>query len=457
MDNNNHHAMNEQRGNPSEAPYPDEQQRIAEADLSQTFINSLPGVFYVFDQQGKFLRWNKNFEVVTGYSAEEIAAAHVLDFFGTAPEKALIADRIADVFATGSTSAEASLLTRHGKSIPYYLTGNRIELAGKYCCCGMGIDITARWQKEEQLRLRNRAIEASANAVIITNIDGAIEYVNPSFERITGYPLAELIGQDFVSLLDDEANRRGLSKIRHAIRDCEEGGALLRHRRPDGQVFWIDLHIAPVPNAEGTVTHFVCVLDDITDLKRYEEQLEHQAHYDSLTQLPNRSVLKDRIRQAIAAADRHGTGVTIGFMDLDNFKSVNDSLGHNVGDELLKVVAQRLTTCLRAQDTIARYGGDEFAFVLSDLADEDKVSGLMERVLKTVAQPFHIGGHEFFISCSIGISFYPKDGRDLDTLLKNADAAMYRAKEGGRNNVRFYTSAMNQRVNERLSPERKSD
>jgi diguanylate cyclase (GGDEF)-like protein/PAS domain S-box-containing protein len=431
MDNNNHHAMNEQ-------------QRIAEANLSQTFIDSLPGVFYVFDQQGKFLRWNKNFEAVTGYSAEEIAAAHVLDFFGTTPEKASVAELIANVFAEGSACAEASLLTKGGEGIPYYFNGNRIELAGKYCCCGIGIDITARQQKEEKLRLRNRAIEASVNAIIITDIDGAIEYANPAFERITGYPLAELTGQDFMCLLDDEANRRGLAKIRHAIRNCEEGSALLRNCRPDGQVFWIDLHIAPVRDPEGAVTHFVGVLNDITDLKRYEEQLEHQAHYDSLTQLPNRSVLKDRIRQAIAAADRHGTGVTVGFMDLDNFKFVNDSLGHSVGDELLKSVAHRLTTCLRAQDTVARYGGDEFAFVLSDLADEGKVAGLMERVLKTVDQPFNIGGHEFFISCSIGISFYPKDGRDLDTLLKNADIAMYRAKESGRNKFQFYTLAMRQ-------------
>jgi diguanylate cyclase (GGDEF)-like protein/PAS domain S-box-containing protein len=449
MDENNHDTMDERTTN-AEAT-----QRFAEADLSQTFIDSLPGIFYVFDQQGKFLRWNKGFETVTGYSTQEIAAAHVLDFFGTPAEKTLVAERIAKVFAEGSASIEASLRTKTDKTIPYYFSGNRIELDGKYYCCGMGIDITERRRKEETLRLRDRAMEASFDAIVITDIEGAIEYANPAFERISGYPLANINGQNVMSLLGDEANRRGLAKIRDAIRSREEGGALLRYHRPDGQLFWIDLHIAPVRNQEEAVTHFVGVLNDITDLKRYEQQLEHQANYDSLTELPNRSVLKDRIRQAIAGADRHGTGVTVGFMDLDNFKFVNDSLGHSVGDELLKCVAKRLTTCLRAQDTVARYGGDEFAFVLMDLADETKVAGLMERVLKTVEQPFEIGGHEFFISCSIGISFYPKDGGDIDTLLKNADTAMYRAKASGRNNFQFHTPVMNQRVNERLPLERK--
>jgi diguanylate cyclase (GGDEF)-like protein/PAS domain S-box-containing protein len=454
MDKNNQQAMDAETDNECVRTESADAE-IAEAKLSQIFINSLPGVFYVLNPQGKFIRWNKNFESVTGFSPEEIAAAHVLDFFGTATEKALVAERIARVFAEGSAAVEASLRTKSGNAIPYYFNGNRIELDGRYCCCGMGIDITERRRREETLRLRNRAIEASVNAIIITDIDGAIEYANRAFARITGHQLADLIHRDFVTLLGDDANRHALAKIRDAIRNREEGAALLRHRRADGELLWIDFDIAPVRNPDGAVTHFVGVLNDITELKRYEEQLEHQAHYDALTQLPNRNVLKDRIGQAIAAADRHGTGVTIGFMDLDNFKFINDSLGHNIGDELLKCVAQRLATCLRAEDTVARYGGDEFAFVLKDLADEQKVAGLMERVLKTVDQPFDIEGHEFFISCSIGISLYPRDGRDLDTLLKNADTAMYRAKESGRNNFQFYTPAMNQRVNQRLSLERK--
>jgi diguanylate cyclase (GGDEF)-like protein/PAS domain S-box-containing protein len=430
-------------------------ERIKEANLSQTFINSLPGVFYVLDQQGKFLRWNKNFETVTGYSHEEIERAHPLDLFAGATDKATIADAIAKVYAEGSAVAEAALLTKGGKNIPYYINGTRIELDGKYCVCGMGIDITERRLSEETLRLRNRAIEASVNAIIITDVEGRIEYANPAFERMTGYRLPEALGRHFKFLHADDVDQPGLAAGGGPRRPPPEGGALLRNYRQDGQMFWNDFHIAPVRNPEGAVTHFVGVLNDITDIKRYEEQLEHQANYDALTQLANRNVLKDRIRHAISLAQRHGTGVTIGFMDLDNFKLVNDSLGHTTGDELLKSVARRLTACLRGQDTIARYGGDEFAFVLIDSGNPENVGILMERILKTVERPFNIDGHKFFISCSIGISFYPKDGADAETLLKHADTAMYRAKENGRNNFQFYTPSMNEQVTERLSLESK--
>jgi diguanylate cyclase (GGDEF)-like protein len=210
-----------------------------------------------------------------------------------------------------------------------------------------------------------------------------------------------------------------------------------------------------VPNTDGRVTHFVGVLNDVTGIKHYEEQLEMHASVDSLTGLANRNVLKDRIRHAIAAAQRQRNMIAVGFMDLDNFKFVNDSLGHSIGDELLKRVAERLSSCLRGQDTIARYGGDEFAFVLAGQHEEKSVALLMERILKVLDRPFHIDHNKFFISCSIGLSFYPRDGEDVDTLLKNADAAMYRAKERGRNNFQFYTPAMNQKVTDRLSLEAK--
>src|SRR4051812_15223834 len=231
---------------------------------------------------------------------------------------------------------------------------------------------------------------------------------------MTGYQLPEVLGRNFKFLHGDDVEQPGLAAVRHALRTREEGGALLRNYTKDRQIFWNDFHIAPVRNPEGVVTHFVGVLNDITEIKRYEEQLEHQANYDALTQLANRNVLKDRIRHAISLAQRHGSGVTVGFMDLDNFKFVNDSLGHTTGDELLKSVAKRLTACLRGQDTIARYGGDEFAFVLIDSGNLENVGILMERILKTVERPFNIEGHKFFISCSIGISSYPRDGIDAE-------------------------------------------
>lgn len=427
--------------------------RAREAGFSQELIDSLPGIFYVIDADGRFVRWNKNLEKIIGYTPDEVRRAHPLDFMGTASERAMLQERISMVFTQGCANAEVHLVTKRGRQIPYYLTGVKVRLEGHACISGMGIDITERRQVEETLRLRNRALQASVNAVVITDLDGYIEYVNPAFEKITGYSVKEALGRNCRFLQGEDREQPGLATIRLAIREHEESAALLRNYRKSGELFWNDVHIAPVRGPDGNATHFVGVLNDITEIKHYEEELERQANFDALTSLANRNVLKDRIRQAIASARRDGSFVTVGFMDLDNFKFINDSLGHSIGDELLKRVAERLVACLRDQDTIARYGGDEFAFVLVRQKDEKSIAALMERVLKTVDRPFTIDGHKFFVSCSIGLSFFPKDGRDVDTLLKNADAAMYRAKERGRNNFQFYTPAMNKRVTERLSLE----
>jgi diguanylate cyclase (GGDEF)-like protein/PAS domain S-box-containing protein len=430
-------------------------ERMRQATETRAFIDSLPGLFYVFDADGRFIYWNKQFEKITGRSHLEIASAHPLDLIGSANEKELVKERIAKVFNTGTGTVEADLITSSGARIPHFFSGAKIVMQGRTCICGMAMDTTERRRTEESLRLRNRAIQASVNAIVITDLDGAMEYTNPAFERMTGYSIDEVVGKNCSFLQGDDTEQPGLASIRRAVRMREEGRALLRNYHKDGTLFWNDLHIAPVPNAAGTVTHFVGVLNDVTGIKNYEEQLEMHANVDSLTGLANRNVLKDRIRHAIAAAQRQRNKIVVGFMDLDNFKFVNDSLGHSVGDELLKRVAERLASCLRGQDTIARYGGDEFAFVLPGQNDEKSVSVLMDRILKVLDKPFHIDSHKFFISCSIGLSFYPRDGEDVDSLLKNADAAMYRAKDKGRNNFQFYTPAMNQKVTERLSMEAK--
>src|SRR6185436_8161948 len=186
--------------------------------------------------------------------------------------------------------------------------------------------------------------------------------------------------------------------------------------------------------------------------KRYQQQLEHQANYDALTGLPNRNLLHDRLKQAVYS-QRVPRAIAVVFIDLDHFKFVNDSLGHSVGDKLLKGMADRLRGVLREGDTVARLGGDEFVLILNDQSNEEIIFRAMQRITQQVSQPMDIDGKELYLTCSAGISLYPQDGPDVDTLLKNADAAMYRAKEHGRNNFQFYTSEMNERVNERLQLE----
>jgi diguanylate cyclase (GGDEF)-like protein len=186
--------------------------------------------------------------------------------------------------------------------------------------------------------------------------------------------------------------------------------------------------------------------------KRYQVQLEHQANYDALTGLPNRNLLHDRLHQAVYA-QRDKRSIAVVFMDLDHFKFVNDSLGHSTGDRLLKTMAERLRTGLREGDTVGRVGGDEFVLILNDQSNEEIIYRAMQRIIGRMSEPVTIDGKELYVTCSAGISIYPQDGRDVDTLLKNADAAMYRAKEHGRSNFQFYTSEMNERVNERLALE----
>lgn len=306
---------------------------------------------------------------------------------------------------------------------------------------------------QERLRLRDQAIEASVNAIIITDHtqpDQPIVYVNPAFERITGYSASEALGKNCRFLLGDDIDQPDLDAIRTALREEHEGRATLRNYRKSGELFWNDLHIAPVRNDEGKVSHYIGIQNDITESRRYQEELEYQANYDTLTGLPNRNLLHDRLKQSVAYARRYQKAMAVAFIDLDNFKLVNDSLGHSAGDRLLTTVADRLKDCVRSSDTAARLSGDEFVLILFDQADDVMIHHTMQRILNEVSLPCRLGDRNFYVSCSIGYSVFPKDGETAELLLKNADAAMYYAKEAGRNNFQAYTPDMEAKATERL-------
>ena len=312
-------------------------------------------------------------------------------------------------------------------------------------------------QTEEALRLRQRAIDASSNGIMIIDItlpDNPIVYANPGFEQITGYPSEEVVGRNARVLMRDDGEQMGLEEIRAALREQRDGHAVLRNYRKDGSLFWNSLSIAPVGDDGGKVTHFVGIINDITEQKRYEEQLEYQANHDELTDLPNRNLLSSLISQFALHARRNRRELAVLFIDLDYFKFINDSFGRSVGDRLLKTMADRLKGCVRAADTVARHGGDEFVVVLTDLVRSEDVALVAQKILESFSLPILIDGQEFAISCSIGISIYPKDGDDAQILLKNADAAMFRAKEQGRNNFQFYTREMNARSLARMIMEK---
>lgn len=308
-------------------------------------------------------------------------------------------------------------------------------------------------QATRELQLRNRAIEASANAIFITSAlgpDYLIQYVNPAFERITGFAAAEIIGQPIRIVAGAEQDQPASIELKAAMDARREAHATVRSYRKDGTMYWNESHVAPVGDEQGEVHHFVHVSYDVTETKRYQEELEHRANFDALTGLANRNLLHDRLQQALSYAARFKKTVWVAFLDLDRFKFVNDSAGHNCGDLLLKVVAERLKAGVRAADTVGRMGGDEFVLVLPQYQSGPMTVETIEKVMAQVAKPVPIGGTEFFVSCSIGIAVFPDDGTNAETLLTHADVAMYRAKEMGRNNYQFFEPSLNTQTQARL-------
>ncbi len=314
----------------------------------------------------------------------------------------------------------------------------------------------ARREAEWMLGLRLRAIEAARNGIMLTETvegENRLIYVNPAFEEITGYSSAEVLGRDPKFLRGKDEQQAAIEQIRAALRNCEPAKTVLRNYRKDGSVFWNELHIAPVQEGNACPSFYVGVLNDITAQRNYQHQLEYQSNHDALTGLPNRNLLRDRLDQALVYAKRYGRKAAVMVLDVDNFKVVNESLGHSTGDELLKIVAGRVTESLRGADTVARQGSDEFVLVLYDIEGTADVSVVAERVLAAVARPVELSSMELRMTASIGVSLYPKDGDDVETLLRCAEVAMHRSKEAGQSSFHFYTVEMNTRAMERLTLE----
>ncbi len=313
----------------------------------------------------------------------------------------------------------------------------------------MILDVTERRRADEALRLRNRVVEASLNSVIVVELRGTgreVVYVNPAFERITGYLAAEVMGKDLLFLHGEDRDQPGLDVLRRTIAARGEATVLLRNYRKDGSLFWNELRVCPITDEAGHATHMLAVGNDVTERVRYEEEIERSANFDSLTGLPNRNLMNDRLAQAILQAGRARRTLAVLFVDLDNLKRINDSLGHAMGDTVIMATGKRLAEALRTGDTVARLGGDEFVVILPDLKHEEDAASVAAKVLNFVGTPLNLEGREFVLTASIGVALWPKDGPDAPTLIRHADTALYRAKEEGRNCFRFFAPEMNDRV-----------
>ncbi len=309
---------------------------------------------------------------------------------------------------------------------------------------GTHSDISERHAREQELQLSSTVMHTMDEAVTVTNADNVIVSVNAAFSIITGYTADDVIGQTPSLLASGTHDAAFYQAMWLGINSAGGWHGEIRNRRKNGQLYVEWLSIKRVCDAKGVLTHYVAVFSDISERKASEERMHHLAHYDVLTDLPNRVLFGDRLTQAIASAQREGRHLALMFIDLDKFKPVNDELGHPVGDQLLRAAASRLRQCLlRDSDTVARVGGDEFVVMLLDVSTELDALTVANKIRHAMAQPFELGAHTVSISCSVGIALFPQHGASEALLLKNADTAMYHAKADGRSRVQVYDASLN--------------
>jgi len=343
---------------------------------------------------------------------------------------------------------------KNGTVFDAEITSFEFVSAGRRARLVIAVDVTERRRAEERLRANEERyrllFERNLAGVFRSTLDGRVLEVNEAMARIFGYSREELLTIPAHTLYyTPEERQRAMARLhdQRSLSNIE-----LRMRRKDGSPVWILENMSLLKSADGEVIEGTII--DITDRKAAQEQVEYQAYHDVLTGLPNRLLFRDRISVALARARRSRRAVAVMFLDLDQFKLINDTLGHTVGDGLLQAAAERLVRCVRADDTVARMGGDEFTILISDLSDARSAATVAQKVLDSVSKPIEVDGHELYITTSIGIALFPEDGMDTETLLKNADRAMYRAKEAGRNNYQFSTGAAVEASVGRLSLER---
>jgi diguanylate cyclase (GGDEF)-like protein/PAS domain S-box-containing protein len=312
-------------------------------------------------------------------------------------------------------------------------------------------DITARRRAEEQLKLAFEAIKCSGEGILVTDSERRILSANPAFEAVTGFAAAELIGKTPAFFASERCDEGFYSAMDELLERTGHWQGEVWNQRKDGEAYPEWLGVSAVRGDDGRAKNYVYIFSDMTERKAAQRRIEFLAHHDPLTGLPNRLLLRDRVEQARTLAGRLHSRVALLFLDLDHFKTINDSLGHPVGDDLLKAVVERLKHCVRESDTISRQGGDEFIILLNDVRDSEAVARVADKIQQRMAEPFVLGNHSLSSTFSIGIALYPDDGEDFDSLLQKADTAMYHAKESGRNNHRFFTAQMNLQVVEHMT------
>lgn len=414
--------------------------RYTEEQYRLLFDSASDAVFVVDRQSRKVIEVNDKALALTGKPSQALFRSSFEEVFflpaGTEP--------------TVGIGLRLDLLDERGQHIPVEINGNYTEWHGKPAYLAIVRDISERIKSENTLRVVANAMAHMAEGVVITGTDGNVISINAAFTSITGFNSEAILNKPVMELL---LRREGQQHTKRALRKVRHSGTWkgeVQGFRQDGDPLVLDLSISAVQNEKGDIDNYVAVLNDVTLSKGYQKQLVHLANHDALTQLPNRAAFNNRCKALLEAKSSTHGSLALLFIDLDGFKLINDTFGHAAGDHVLKVVAERISNCLKSYDFVARLGGDEFVVLLPNDLDEKTVSGIALRILASLASRTNYQGNDLTVLASIGISRYPADGRSPETLLTKADTAMYEAKHKGRNNFQFYESRMTVDAGSRL-------
>ncbi len=414
---------------------------MARLRLHDNALGAISQGVLISDPQGRMTYANQGFEVITGYTQAEMVGRSCACLQGTGTSVATRALMNAAIAAGRPFHGEILNYRKDGVAFWNALSFTPVfdDRGALSQFVGVQRDVTARRETDAQLLLAAKLFEQGSEGVIITDAQKRIIKVNPAFTRISGFSEAEALGQNPHILSSGRHDRDFFQAMWSVVESASHWQGEIWNRRKDGSVYPQWLSLSRLVDEAGTTTHYIASFSDITQRKQAEDSIRRLAHFDALTGLPNRALLSDRATQALQLAQRRGEPMALMFLDLDHFKNVNDSLGHRVGDCLLVALAARFKAVLREPDTLSRMGGDEFVLLLPN-TDAGGAAHVAGKLLQAATLPYHIEQHELTITPSIGIALYPTDGDNFDTLARCADAAMYSAKQDGRNTFHFHTA-----------------
>ncbi|WP_422102341.1 EAL domain-containing protein [Vreelandella sp.] len=425
----------------------------SEQRFRSLFTQNPDGVFSL-DVDGYFLSVNQSLLTLLAMSEAEIIGKHFYTMLPT-EQRGLINDVFSQALTGVAQRFEIEITSHAGHThyvdISFLPTVVMDNVVGVY---GVVKEMTALRFNEAQLRIFQRSLEASSNGVLICEAqsdDFPIIYVNPAFVEITGYNLEDVQHRNCRFLQGPDTDPQQVQDIRQALLQQRDISLTIRNYRKDGRAFWNNIFISPVRAQDGQATHFVGIINDISERKDHENALAFHATHDALTGLGNRALFEDRLRHDVDLAKRHHQQLAVLFIDLDEFKPINDTLGHAIGDQVLIHVARRLEEVIRPSDTLCRFGGDEFVLLLPDLDAPHHAQEVAERLLLELAQPYRIDRHELYLSASIGIALSSDALENPAALLQQADMAMYKAKQQGRNTLQTFTHDINQKLTQRVT------